>query len=105
MAAEIAKQQVNRGRRVELYYFRDQQGLEVDFIVPQGARRLALIEAKASRTLSPAMAQSVTRLAASVKGYATEARVVHVGNDRSAAGRALSPGVSAVTLQELLADL
>jgi predicted AAA+ superfamily ATPase len=105
VAAEIAKQQVNRGRRVELYYFRDQQGLEVDFVVPRGARRLALVEAKASRTLSPSMSRSVERLATSIKGYATAARVVHVGAERSAAGRALSPGVSAVTLQELLADL
>jgi hypothetical protein len=105
VAAEIAKQQVNRGRRVELYYFRDQQGLEVDFVVPRGPRRLALIEAKASQTPSPAMSRSVARLAASITGYATEARVVHVGGDRSAAGRALAPGVSAVTLRELLADL
>ena len=31
MAAEILKSQVNKGARKEIYHFRDQQGLEVDF--------------------------------------------------------------------------
>jgi len=34
VAAEILKSQINRGRRKELYHFRDQQGLEVDFLFP-----------------------------------------------------------------------
>ena len=42
VGAEIAKLQVNAGRRVQLYHFRDQQGLEVDFLVPLGAKRVAL---------------------------------------------------------------
>jgi hypothetical protein len=36
VAAEIVKQQLGAGRRREIYFFRDQQGLEVDFIVPAG---------------------------------------------------------------------
>ena len=35
VAAEILKSQVNAGRRKELYYFWDRQGLEVDFLVPR----------------------------------------------------------------------
>jgi uncharacterized protein len=35
VAAEIAKQQVNHGGRIQLYSFRDPQGLEVDLMVPQ----------------------------------------------------------------------
>jgi uncharacterized protein len=102
VAAEIAKQQVNRGGRAELYYFRDQQGLEVDFIVPRGTRQLALLEVKASRTTTPAMAGPINRLATSIKGYSTERLVVHEGSETTTAGRALSPGVSAITLPELL---
>jgi len=34
VASEILKHQVNRGRLKELYHFRDQQGLEVDFLFP-----------------------------------------------------------------------
>jgi uncharacterized protein len=105
VVAEIAKLQVNRGGRVELYYFRDQQGLEVDFIVPYGPRKLALIEAKASRTLTPAMSRSVAQLAAAINGYETHAFVVHGGSERSVAGRALSPGVSGVTVQEMLTEI
>ncbi len=104
VAAEIAKQQVNRGGRVEIYCFRDQQGFEVDFIVPRGTRRLALLEVKASRTPTPAMAQPIARLATSIKGYRTEQLVVHGGAETSVAAGALSPGVSAVTLAELLKD-
>ncbi|MCC6474173.1 MAG: hypothetical protein IT514_10555 [Burkholderiales bacterium] len=33
------------GLRRELYFLRDQRGLEVDFVVPAGAGRLALVEA------------------------------------------------------------
>jgi hypothetical protein len=105
VASELAKQQVNRGERVELYYFRDQQGLEVDFIVPRASARLALVEAKASTTVTPAMAQSVGRLAVAITGYRSSSFVVHSGAEPHAAGRALSPGVEAVTLPELLAEL
>ncbi len=34
VAAEILMSQVNAGKAPELYYFRDQQGLEVDFPFP-----------------------------------------------------------------------
>lgn len=105
VAAEIAKQQVNRGARVELYYFRDQQGLEVDFLVPRAAGKLVLVEAKATRTVTPAMARPLARLAASIERYDTHAVLVHEGGKIPGAGSALSPGVSASTLPELLAGL
>ncbi len=50
VASEILKKQVGSGQERQLYYFRDQQGLEVDFVVPHGHRGLLLVEAKASRT-------------------------------------------------------
>src|SRR5256884_5568002 len=56
IAARILKSQVNRGLRKELYYFRDQQGLEVDFLVPRPNVGLWLIEAKAGKTVHPWMA-------------------------------------------------
>jgi predicted AAA+ superfamily ATPase len=105
VATELAKRQVNRGERIDLYYFRDQQGLEVDFIVPGGPRRLMLVEAKASRTVMPDMAQPLTRLAASIERYGTRSLVVHRGKESGMAGRTLAPGVSAVTLAELLEEL
>lgn len=47
VAAEIIKHQVNRGKRRELYYFRDQQRLVVDFLVPGRGRKLVLLEVRA----------------------------------------------------------
>jgi len=62
VASEIVKAQLNCGRRKELYYFRDRQGLEIDFLVPTGDRNLTLIEAKASRTIRPDDTWNMLRL-------------------------------------------
>jgi predicted AAA+ superfamily ATPase len=48
------------------YYFRDQQGLEVDFLVPRPNAGLWLVEAKATQTVRPAMASSLLSLGAIV---------------------------------------
>src|SRR6202165_4924562 len=62
IAAEILKSQINQGRRKELYHFRDQQGLEVDFLFPSGHGGLWMVECKASKTVHPAMAGSLASL-------------------------------------------
>ena len=105
VAAEIIKHQFNRGKRKELYYFRDQQGLEVDFVIPQGAGVLLLLEAKATKTPKPSMAQPLTRLARAVTRYRTRSVVVHSGSSETGAGNALSPGVSAVNLASFLREI
>ena len=79
VASEIVKAQINRGKRREIYYFRDQQGLEVDFIVPSGSGRLAFIEAKASQTLRPEMAGPILRLRASATDRQVDCFVVCPG--------------------------
>ena len=48
VGAEIVKAQANAGRRREIYDFRDQQGLEVDFVVPTRTGGVRLIEVKAT---------------------------------------------------------
>ena len=53
IAPEIVKHRLNRGLDRALYTFRDRQGLEVDFVLDNGNRRLTLIEAKATRTPMP----------------------------------------------------
>lgn len=62
VAAEIVKHQLNAGRRREVYYFRDRQGLEIDLVIPMGSGALALVEAKASRTVTPGLAAPLARL-------------------------------------------
>jgi len=103
--AEILKQQQCAGRRREVYFFRDQRGLEVDFLVPMGGERLALVEAKASVSVRPEAGQVVAALMASARGYDTRGFVVHRPRASAEPIRALQPGVRAVPLEELLAFL
>ena len=100
IAGEISKAQLNAGRRRELYYFRDQQGLEVDFVVPGKGGALRLVEAKAARTVSPNDAASMQRLAATWKKRPgrkgrVEQVLVHRPARTAVASRAVAPGVQA----------
>lgn len=85
VAAEIVKHQVNAGRGKALYYFRDRQGLEVDFLLDFGGRRVALIEAKAMR------------------GYDVRRFVIHRPTRSQLDMTALSPGVKALSVDRLKA--
>jgi predicted AAA+ superfamily ATPase len=62
VASELIKQQVNRGQRREIYHFRDEQGLEVDFLVPARNGGVTMIECKAARTPLPSMAASLIKV-------------------------------------------
>jgi hypothetical protein len=105
VAAEIAKLQSGSGRRREIYYFRDQQGLEVDFVVPAGGAHLALIEAKASATVLPRAGEPLRRLAGAIDRYTVQAFVVHRRPAGSRTTTALLPGVGAHAVTDLPALL
>ena len=100
VASELVKNQLNAGRRPEIFHFRDQQGLEVDFVVPGSAGSLRLIEAKWTRTVTPEMARPLARLAAAMPSRELDCLVVA----RSAPGgpRAVAPGVRVIPVEELL---
>jgi len=102
VASEIVKAQIGSGRRKELYYFRDQQGLEVDFVVPCSERRLILLEAKASRTATPQMGETLVRLSKAVSDYRSECVVVYRASEKATDFSTLRPGVSALPLQSFL---
>ena len=102
VAAEIIKHQVNGGKRKELYYFRDQQGLEIDFVIPQGAGALLLAEVKTTKTPKPSMARPLQRLAQAITAYRTRSMLVHGDSTETTAGSVIAPGVSTVTLASLL---
>lgn len=101
VASEILKQQVNRGAGRNLYYFRDNTGLEVDFVVPGRERNLTLIEAKATATPVPAHAVPIARLKSRMEQYRATAYVVHTATRSQPATTALSPGVKAAPIQEV----
>jgi len=105
VAAEILKSQVNQGGRKELYYFRDQQGLEVDFLLPRPNAGLWLIECKAGKTVRPAMAAPLLALRRTMGKRSIRLIVVH-GKSRSAqATRAVARGVEAIELERFVASL
>jgi uncharacterized protein len=105
VAAEILKGQCNRGMRKELYYFRDQQGLEVDFLVPRRNASLWLVEAKATKTVRPAMASPLFSLRRSLPKRSTRLIVVHRKSPSPLATAALAPGAEALDVERFVVEL
>ncbi len=106
VASEIVKTQVNAGRRRQLFYFRDQQGLEVDFVVPGRGGAVRLIEAKATRTVTPDMAAPMRRLAEAFRKRPGPRRSVQMSlvyrpSRWADDTRALAPGVQALSWQRI----
>jgi len=100
VAAEILKSQVNQGRRKELYHFRDQQGLEVDFLFPGSQGELWMVECQSTKTVQPSMARPLEALRR-VMGQRRPVRatVVHRTSPAAPPSRALAPGVEALDVE------
>jgi hypothetical protein len=105
VAAEILKNQTNLGGRKELYYFRDQQGLEVDFLVPRANREVWLVEAKATQTVRPAMAGPLLSLGRSMPKHGGRMIVVHRKSRSPVSTTALAPGAQALDVEQFIAAL
>ena len=103
VASEIVKHQINSGKRREIYYFRDQQGLEVDFIVPKGNANLVIMEAKAVRSIKPAMGISLEKLTRAISRYKVEKCIVHLNPPKGTKRefRTVSQGVKALPVAEI----
>ncbi len=95
IASEILKSQINQGLRRELYYFRDQQGLEVDFLLPRPNAGLWLIEAKAGKTVQTRMAAPLLSLQSSLGKQSRRLLIVHRKPGPPAATAAIAKGVEA----------
>lgn len=105
VASEIIKHQINSGKLRQLYYFRDQQGLEVDFLVPEANRRLTLLEAKASRTAMPEMAESLHRLSNAVSNYDVRSYLIYRPSKQGPPILTLRPGVKGLSVEGLLSTI
>jgi predicted AAA+ superfamily ATPase len=103
VASEIVKNQINSGRSRELYFFRDQQGLEVDFLAPAPGGKVRLLEVKWTKTVTPAMAVPLIRLSATMRPGRAEAFIVHRAS-AGQGGRAVAPGVKLLSVEELLEE-
>jgi uncharacterized protein len=105
VASEILKSQVNRGQRKELYYFRDQQGLEVDFLVPRRNSNLWLIEAKAGKTVRPSMASPLLSLRRALAKRSVRLIVVHRKSRSRLTTTAIARGVEAFDAERFIQEL
>lgn len=101
IASEIIKAQINSGRKKDLYFFRDRQGLEVDFLVPKKGGRLSLIEVKATRTVRPEAAEALARLGKAIRGYSVEKVLVHLPARTGPSVSFVRPGVRAMTYRDI----
>lgn len=105
IGTEIVKAQWNAGRRKELYHFRDQQGLEVDFLFPTH-KGLWMVDCKATKTLHSGMAAPLAALGRSASGP-RRSSIVHRRPLRGAGLRVLAPsieGLDEVEFVDLLKD-
>jgi predicted AAA+ superfamily ATPase len=105
IASEILKSQTERGRGKELYYFRDQQGLEVDFLIPRPNAKLWLVEAKAGKTVRPEMAAPMSSLQRAARNRADRLIVVHRKSQSQISTPAIAKGVEALDVEEFVDEL
>ena len=110
IASEIVKAQINAGRRREIYHFRDEQGLEVDFVTPGPGGALTLVECKAGRTVTPAMAAPMQRLRDAIrkarrKDTGVNMFLVHQAPAVKHPTEAVAPGVRAVPWRDFVERL
>jgi len=105
IASEILKSQLNRGLRREIYYFRDQQGLEVDFLLPRQNAELWLIEAKAGKTVQTRMAAPLLSLESALGKQSRRLLIVHRKPQRSVGTTAIAKGVEALDVEQFSKQL
>src|SRR5713101_365292 len=104
VAAEILKSQVHHGARKELYFFRDQHGLEMDFLVPRPNSGLWLVECKAGKTVRSAMAAPLLSLRHALGKRTKRLVIVHRKSLSIPATAAVAKGVEALDLERFIAE-
>lgn len=105
IAAEIIKKQINIGRRKELYYFRDRQGLEIDFLIQLKSRKLLMIEAKFGKTVYVQYSKPLAALSSIIKNYETKSFIVYRPDKELEKIESVIKGVKAVTLETILKEI
>jgi predicted AAA+ superfamily ATPase len=104
VAAEIVKSQLNRGVRRELYFFRDHQGFEIDFLFRQSGE-IWLVEAKATSTPLPRDAAALVQLASRFNGSRPRGVLVYRGARRRAVTEAIAEGARAVRIDGFIGEM
>ena len=82
VAVEIMKQCYMRGSEPKLYYWRDNKGLEIDFIVEKGGKPQYVIEVKASSTYDVHAWANIDKLADAMEVDTNHRILVYGGEER-----------------------
>lgn len=102
-------QEAGAGGRRQLWFFRDHEGLEVDFVMPGRGGALRWIEVKATRTPREGMARPMLRIAdaSAQKGKVgkPEMFLVHESSRALGASTAVAPGVKAMPWLDFVVDV
>ncbi|MGC1482575.1 MAG: hypothetical protein WA789_02175 [Candidatus Acidiferrum sp.] len=91
--------------RRELCYFRDQQRVEVEVLLPRPRGRLWLIEAKASKTIHPQSTSSLFSIQKGLRNNPAHLLVVHRKSHSAHTTSAITKGVEALHLEQFSALL
>ncbi|MBQ7189195.1 MAG: ATP-binding protein [Kiritimatiellae bacterium] len=105
--SEIIKAQHALGNEGEVYYFRDEQGLEVDIVLSPQAGRVVLAECKLSSTISPSMSASMRRLALALdkEKCRIDMRLIHTPSPTGRITSTAGEGVRACSTNEFIAEM
>jgi uncharacterized protein len=102
IASEIIKNQVNCGKLKNIYFFRDEQGLEVDFVIPKDGNSLSLIEVKWTKTVYPSQANSLKNLKKAIKKKKTIAYLVHRKSQSAPNIQTIAPSIKGISVEDFL---
>lgn len=104
VVSEVIKAQQAAGLERDVYYFRDEQGLEVDIVLSPQEGKAVLAECKMSKTVTPDMSVPMRRLAAALMGKVDDLSMYLVHNPLKS-GRAThtaGANVRAVSVKEFI---
>jgi predicted AAA+ superfamily ATPase len=105
--SEVCKAQLAAGKEAEVYYFRDEQGLEVDLVLVPQAGRILLAECKLAATVTPSMTAPMRRLADCLarEGYEVISHLIHTPDKSERTTPTAGVGVNALSTADFIATL
>lgn len=76
--AAIMKKRMTEGNRPNMYFYRENRGLEVDVVIPSGDGGLQLYEIKSSKSLQSDYASNMKKLSSTI-GVPTKSTIIYNG--------------------------
>ena len=105
--SETLKSQWSRAEEGDVYYFRDEQGLEVDLVFTSQEGVVTLSECKTSATISPQMSEPMRKLAKAFvsEGLDVSMQLIYNPNEATLRMPTAGSGVRALSCREFVQGL